>query len=159
MESIKFKQIRVDEIYTSILTARRVTDERGWTGMQPIEPKEIRTGNVVMDAIGQLLGEDCNLVPKELARLLGTSISTLSGMIRLFTGTLMESFLLAYRLKRAQEWLAYSDLPLGEVTRRCGFTAQSAMGRVFKQAFQMTPGKYRKAHRPKNFRELYRWEE
>ena len=73
MEHIKFKQVSIEDLYTSIIKATRVIDDRGWTGMQPIARKHIDTGNEFMDAIGKLLAENCHIRTYELAQSIGVS--------------------------------------------------------------------------------------
>ena len=43
----------------------------------------------------------------------------------------------------AADWLANSDLDIGEVARRAGYTTAEAFGRAFKQSYGLTPGAYR----------------
>ena len=47
------------------------------------------------------------------------------------------------RLSRAADRLANSDLDIGEVARRAGYTTAEAFGRAFKQSYGLTPGAYR----------------
>lgn len=159
MEPVKFKQISVDDLYVSIIVAKKATDERGWTGMEPVEKKVISTGNVVMDAIGRLLAADCSLRPADLAQLLGTNRIVVNGMFCLFTGMMTEDFLMAYRIKRLKEWLAYTDVSTKEAALRSGFASEAVVGRLFQKRLKTTPGKYRKRYQPKNVRELYQWAE
>lgn len=159
MEHIKFKQVSIEDIYTSIIKATRVIDDRGWTGIQPVASKRIDTGNEFMDAIGKLLAENCHIRTYELAQSIGVSKAVLNGMLMLFTGMMTEELLLAYRLMRVKEWLAYTGVSIDEAAARSGFTSQSILGRVFQRKLKTTPAKYRNTHRPENFRELYQWEE
>lgn len=48
------------------------------------------------------------------------------------------------RLQRAKQMIADESMPLKTVAAACGFSDQSHMTRVFRRAFQVTPGEFRK---------------
>jgi LacI family transcriptional regulator len=51
------------------------------------------------------------------------------------------------RLKRAEQLLATSDMPLAQIARRAGFGCQTRMGVVFKSRLGKTPSQYRRLFR------------
>ena len=65
---------------------------------------------------------------------------------RIFQKTIRQTpfeYLLSYRLSRAKELLSRSDLPVTEISCRCGFTDSAYMGKQFRKATGMTPKEYR----------------
>lgn len=52
-------------------------------------------------------------------------------------------YLMNYRLTRAKELLAHSDLSITEISSRCGFTDSAYMGKQFRRTCDMTPREYR----------------
>lgn len=65
---------------------------------------------------------------------------------RIFQKTVRQTpfeYLLSYRLSRAKELLSRSDLPVTEISYRCGFTDSAYMGKQFRKATGMTPKEYR----------------
>lgn len=58
-------------------------------------------------------------------------------------GTTPFAYLLDYRVQRACELLATSDLPVGEIALQCGFGSSSYFGRVFFEKTGKTPNAYR----------------
>jgi AraC-like DNA-binding protein len=58
------------------------------------------------------------------------------------------SFLQKLRLEAASDLLLRTDLPVGEITGRCGYPDQSAFTRQFRQAVGVTPTEYRRLYRP-----------
>ena len=158
MEKITLKRITVDDIYQSILTKRRVTNAEGWTRMEPVDHSPRPSGSIVMDAVARLLASDCGTSAEALSLALGIEKTDLRSVFRVMTGMKPIAFLRAYRLRRAQEWLARTDLEVGEIARRCGFATHPMFHDTFVKYVGMTPGKYRRLNRPADFRELYEWE-
>ena len=158
MEPIRLKKISVDDIYVSILTKRRVTDEEGWTRMEPVGRQIAPTGSMVMDAVAKALAGNCGLTARDLAKAMGTTTKDLHAVFRLLTGMPTVDFLKQYRQKRACEWLACTDLTATKIAPLSGYVASAEMTHYFKKYMKCTPMEYRQLHRPKNFRELYEWE-
>lgn len=154
MKPFKFEPIRLEDVYVSILTARRVG-----TVMQPVPPPELQTYSPIMTAVVQLLAEDCCMKLGVMAHLIGMEPFVLTNVCRFFTGQSLQEFQFSYRMKRTCEWLTCTDLPLAEIARRCGFGSQQVLGHTFQKQMKMPPGKYRRLHRPAHFRELYQWKE
>ena len=157
-EKITLKRITVDDIYQSILTQRRMTNAEGWMRMEPVDHSPRPSGSIVMDAVARLLASDCGTSAEALSLALGIEKTDLRSVFRVMTGMKPIAFLRAYRLRRAQEWLARTDLEVGEIARRCGFATHPMFHDTFVKYVGMTPGKYRRLNRPANFRELYEWE-
>ena len=158
MKEIKLKQIAVKDIYVSVLRRRRTSGAEGWSRLVEARKDFEPTGSLFMDAVGQVLMEDVGLTARELARALGVEGRVLSGIFRLLTGMDAEEFLTRYRLEKAKEWLARTDLRAGEVARRSGFPSQASLTTYFKTRLKMTPLEYRERYRPRDFRSLYEWD-
>ena len=158
MEKTPIKRITVDDIYRSILTKRRVTNAEGWTRMEPIDHPTRLSGSPVVDAVARLLEKDIGMRPDDITPALGISKPDLSAALRVATGMNTAGFLRAYRLTRAREWLARTDLSIKDISGRSGFLRPATFHNTFVKYVGMTPGKYRRLNRPADFRELYEWE-
>lgn len=67
---------------------------------------------------------------------------------RIFQKTIQQTpfeYLMSYRLIKAKELLSDTDLPITEISYRCGFTDSTYMGKQFKKNFGTTPSAFRKA--------------
>jgi len=78
-----------------------------------------------------------------VARLMGTSRSTLARRIKQITGCAPSAYILQLRLDHACHLLASTDLSIGEISLACGFDDMSYFSRVFRQNFDITPSQYR----------------
>lgn len=155
MKTITLKKISVDDIYVSILTARRTTNKEGWTRMEPVDKTLKPTGSLIMDAIAQALNENCSLTATDIAKMLQCEAKKLNAAFSLLTGMELRTFLKMFKLKRACEWLTCTDVEAQEVAKRSGFTSPQAFNDFFKKQMKCTANQYRKLHRPSDFRELY----
>jgi AraC-like DNA-binding protein len=99
-----------------------------------------------------VVSEACSYIEAHFAEPL--SLSTIAGevslsqsqLIRLFKarlGTTPHSFLLRYRITRAKELLGSTSLPVGEVSRRCGFSSESSFSYRFGKVVGQSPSAYR----------------
>ena len=88
------------------------------------------------------------LVAEEVCRRLDLSRSTLQRRFRRALGRTIHDEIIAVRLKRAQELLAETDIPLAVVAERSGFLHQEYLGSVFRSRLHQTPSAYRKRARP-----------
>ena len=157
MEPVKLKKLTVDDLYVTVLTARRATREGGWTRMEDIDRTPPATGSLVMDAVARILAEDSSVTPEGLARLLDADVADVHAVFRLLTGMPMRDFLNAYRQRQACEWLSCTDVPIEQVAARSGFTSHAVLTRFFVKHLKCTPKEYRRATRPADFRQRYAW--
>lgn len=68
---------------------------------------------------------------------------------RIFQKTIRQTpfeYLVNYRLNRAKELLACSDLSITDISYRCGFTDSAYMGKQFRKAYGVTPREYRQGN-------------
>ena len=159
MERIVLKRIKPKEVYVSVLRARRVTNDEGWTRMEPVKKEPAASGSVVIDAVAKALARDSGVETKELAAAMGLKPALLNAIFTALTGMGVREFVKRYRLMQAREWMTRTDLPLNEVARRSGFPMKSSLTHAFTKRFGQTPSAYRRRFRPANFRELYEWDD
>lgn len=80
----------------------------------------------------------------DIATQVGVSRSVLQRRFRTVLGRTLHEELVNQRIKRAQQLLIDSDLPLLDVAERAGFEHQEYMGAVFKSRMGITPAQFRK---------------
>jgi transcriptional regulator GlxA family with amidase domain len=81
--------------------------------------------------------------PRELASLVGLTVSRLSRLFRKETGHALAAHLRSARLDRAAQLLLLSTLSIKEIAYAAGFRSQSHFVQAFKRAFGTTPRQYR----------------
>jgi transcriptional regulator GlxA family with amidase domain len=79
---------------------------------------------------------------EEMAGMAGLSKSHFAHAFRRSQGVTPHGYLLRRRLRRVQQLLADTDLPLSEVAIACGFADQSHCLRRFKERPGITPRRY-----------------
>lgn len=78
-----------------------------------------------------------------LAGLSGLSPSRFHTLFQQVTGFPPLEYIVAIRLQRAGELLEFSDLPVGEIAQKCGFSTLYYFSRCFRSHKKMTPTAYR----------------
>ena len=78
------------------------------------------------------------------ARAVGASPRTFARRFRAATGTTPLSWLAVERVRRAQELLEQTDLPVESVALRCGFATPAGLRKHFGRALGTTPQEYRR---------------
>jgi LacI family transcriptional regulator len=82
-----------------------------------------------------------------LTRPAGTSRSQLEKKFRRYLGRSPQGEIRRVRLERIRTLLAGTDFPLKKIAELAGFEHVEYMSVVFKRAFAITPGEYRRRHR------------
>ena len=77
------------------------------------------------------------------ARATGASVSTLAHTLRRETGKTFHQLLHEKRIAEARRLLSTTTMKVSDVALCCGFTDQSHFTRAFKDAINLTPGKFR----------------
>lgn len=90
---------------------------------------------------------DSNLTGKAVASVAGLSKYHFGKAFRQSTGMSLHGYVLARRMRRSQELLAKSDLPLAAVAGAAGFSNQSHLTSVFSTRMGIPPGSYRQIMR------------
>ena len=112
--------------------------ETGARGRMLTRLQESRVTSRLLDDIAR----DTSL--SELAALCGLSRSYFVRAFKQITGIPPHRWLLAQRVKRAQELLRGSKLPIIEIAAACGFADQSHLTRVFSRALGISPAAWRR---------------
>jgi transcriptional regulator GlxA family with amidase domain len=84
-----------------------------------------------------------NITNKELADVAGLSVCHFARMFKQTVGVSPHCYVLQCRVKRTQELLADTDMPLSEIAIAVGFSDQSHYTRWFREIVGITPGNYR----------------
>jgi AraC-like DNA-binding protein len=74
---------------------------------------------------------------------LGASVSSIIHRLKAETGRTFSQHLTSVRISEAKRLLAYTSLPLGEISDMCGFNDQSYFTKVFKKSINLTPREFR----------------
>jgi AraC family transcriptional regulator len=90
---------------------------------------------------------DLELTGKSIAGVAGLSKYHFGKAFRQSTGMTLHSYVLACRMRRSQELLAKSDLPLAAIAKAAGFSNQSHFTSVFSSRIGISPGSYRQMRR------------
>jgi len=99
----------------------------------------------VLDYVDESL--DLDLTGNAIARVAGLSKYHFGKAFRQTTGVTLHGYVLARRMRLAQELLAKSDLPLAGVAAAAGFSNQSHFTSVFSTRIGISPGAYRQMKR------------
>lgn len=78
-----------------------------------------------------------------MATALGVSRSHFSRNFRKLTGQSPQQYVLRARLKQARVLLRERSLSLADIARRCGFSSQSHLSRVYRQHYETSPSRDR----------------
>ena len=81
-----------------------------------------------------------------LAQDMAMSYSQLNRRMQDLVGTSPAVFIMQFRLEKAKQLLASTDIPIGYIATQCGFEDHSYFTRAFKQAYGETPKEYRQQH-------------
>lgn len=109
----------------------------------------LRQGGVVKRAVAFMQANFHRpLTLEEVAREVHVSHYYLSHLLRSGSGRSFTDHLAEFRVRRAKELLAATDLGVNEVAARAGFADGNYFARVFKQKTGITPSAYRRQARP-----------
>lgn len=105
--------------------------------------------SVVSVALSMIRERACSgLQVSDVAANVPASLAVLRRRFRAILGRSVHQEIVRVQLRKAQELLRDTDLPLRTVAERAGFRHQEYMGAVFKSRMGMTPGQYRKRFKP-----------
>jgi len=86
--------------------------------------------------------EDITL--KNVARILLMEETYFSKKFKQLTGLGFKEFLIQTRIKKSEELLAVTQLEIGEIAEKCGFSSSNYFGDAFKKINGISPRQYRK---------------
>jgi two-component system, response regulator YesN len=107
-----------------------------------VDKKEEDVSEKVISYLHRHFSEDIRLV--EVAKFAGASTSGVMHKLKKETGQTFSQHLNAIRVKEAKRLLAFTSLPLGEISGRCGFRDQSYFTKVFTKTVNIGPREFRK---------------
>lgn len=139
-------QWEFDTLYVPPFTKQRGFDEQTLTTVYvPLQFERTKTGVAVLDGVIDRLmaGRD----PRRLAREWGMTREGLSQTILALTGLTAQELVVQWHSRTAEDLLRYTDLPLSEVQRRCGFASSTAFSRFVKEQTGVSPLHYRQTRR------------
>lgn len=87
----------------------------------------------------------------EIASSLGISESYLSRTFKKETGIRLQDYIIQIRLERAANLLRYSNESIPRIAEYVNFPSQSYLGKMFKEAYGLTPRVYRDKNKPAEF--------
>lgn len=87
---------------------------------------------------------DKDIPLSEAADLLHLSVSQFSIVFNKFTGHTFKKYLNYYRIEKVCQLLLDEEIPIIDISYRCGFSNLRTFNRVFKEITKTTPSKYRK---------------
>ena len=90
---------------------------------------------------------NCSLA--ELAAQEHMSASHLSHIFKSVAGVSTMAYLKACRIAAAKRYLAQTELPVGEIVEKCGFSDSSNFSRTFREQTGMSPSEFRRRYREK----------
>lgn len=139
-------------IVRNLLKNREAVKQRYKNSNSVVSPKEDTISNadeVFMRKLNELISDqlenpdlDVNYVAMQMAM----SRASLYNKLKALTGISIGDYINKYRMTRVMELLADKNLSILEVSEKAGFTNQRYFSTVFKQAYGMTPSKYRQEH-------------
>ena len=133
----------LEALYVSPFTKRLSFDEKELkTVYVPLEKTRLRTGLEVVDMVVDKLVAYQD--PANLPWQLGMKPAQMSTSLKVLTGLSLIEFRTRWRAKVAGELLRYTELPLVEVMRCCGYTSAQSFSRFIRNAYGMAPQHYRR---------------
>jgi len=84
---------------------------------------------------------------EELAKEYNISPSSLSHRFKRITGSSVMGYLLSCRIATAKKYLSKTNIGIGEIVERCGFSDNSNFSRTFKNVCGMSPSSFRKKYK------------
>ena len=95
----------------------------------------------VRDHVDAHLGDSISI--NDLAAIAGLSLYHFARAFKRSEGVNPHSYVMQCRVRRAQELLAGTDMPIAEIAIACGFSDQSHCARRFRKSLGITPWRYR----------------
>lgn len=154
---IKIKHIDWQPYYVPVVRKKVIKGMRVVEPPAAKDPLEQSCGCVIMDAVLKLLATGNYFSVWKISRALDCTPAEISNAVYLATGISLTDLIDAYRMKRACELLAYTDITGANVAKACGFANYNSFSKFFVREMQYTPFAYRRRHRPADFRFIYEW--
>ncbi len=94
---------------------------------------------------GPIIGGQVTWTLGNISKKIGMSRSSFAERFKHYVGTTPMDYLTKWRMQRARDLLTNSDLSLGSISRKIGYTSEPAFNRAFKKQFNETPGALRRS--------------
>lgn len=120
---------------------RRRGSERQYPTVAGESRSDLHTLNSVLELIHSRIDDPPKIA--DVSQRFGMSQRSLETLFRRQLNVLPSDYVRNLRLKRAQEYLFYSRLTVGEIAIACGFTSPTVFCRAFKKYFSMSATAYR----------------
>ena len=136
-------QFTLDQLYISPFSAERYFDsETGKALYRPVERNMSPTGVHLLDRFLQIMctSQSYSSSPHAWETRLGVPMSDFTAMCRLLTGMDREQLQDAIRLRLADDLLRYTDLEMGDIARRCGYSDYSGLFKLFDKKYKCSVG-------------------
>lgn len=130
-------------IYLNVLLYDLVRDTRRYSPSTRENSHSESPSQIAARYIEDHYSEDLSL--NSLAEVLGFNKSYLATTFKNSAGITVNEYIYKVRVYKACELIAYSDLPLAEVSNATGFKNVQHFTRVFKKHIGIPPGEYRNA--------------
>lgn len=105
------------------------------------------TGCPLMDALTNELKSQKNSPVYLLAARLGITSDELSFSVRAMTGISCSEWVNRWAMRDARWLLINTELSIGQISRRVGYSRQTDFGRAFRKIEKMQPHRYREYNR------------
>lgn len=118
-------------------------------GARPAVPGQLAQVEAAVHRYVRLHAEESDLSGESIARALGWSLRQIQLALK-EAGTTPREVIREERLTLARDRLtsaAFSEVSIGELAHRCGFTSASVFSTAFRQRFGLSPRELRRAHR------------
>ncbi len=79
-----------------------------------------------------------------ISKKIGMSRSSFAERFKHYVGTTPMDYLTKWRMQKARDLLTNSEISLGSISRKIGYTSEPAFNRAFKKQFNETPGALRR---------------
>ena len=116
-------------------------------GFEIIDDKKSRIIEQIKSEIIRLVHYDNGKMKVNISGLLSSRLhkdySMLSKIFSESTGTTIEKYLIAQKIEKAKELLAYGELSLNEIADRLGYSSAAYLSAQFKTVTGLTPSHFR----------------
>lgn len=153
LESLNLQPVSV-ELGTAVLPVkvtneicRRVREALPTLGFELIDDKKSQVTEQIKDAIIKLVHYSDHTLTMNLSDYLASTLhrdySALSKLFSETTGTTIEKYLIAQKIERAKELLAYDELSLNEIADQLNYSSAAYLSAQFKSVTGMTPSRFK----------------
>lgn len=134
-----YLRLKVAELFLYLGTVEPSKNEQS---RRYFERVQVEAVSAARDFVIARLDQDVSL--EELARRFGLSLTTLKSCFKAIYGMPVRAYVRSMRMKRGEELLRTTDLPVMDVAVRVGYSNPSKFGDAFRREMGMLPSAYRR---------------